>query len=61
MSDIAAALLTPAEVDDSAKTARRSTERSAPAVRLNDGRGALRIPADELAAWLYADPKETTR
>ena len=32
-----------------------------PAVRLNDGRGALRVPADELAAWLYSDPKETTR
>jgi excisionase family DNA binding protein len=27
-----------------------------PAVRLGDGGGPLRIPADELKAWLYKEP-----
>jgi excisionase family DNA binding protein len=32
-----------------------------PALRIGVGpRGALRIPRDELAAWLYADPAKET-
>ena len=59
-------LLTPAEVarrlrQDRATIYRKIRAGVLPAVRLNDGRGALRIPADELAAWLYANPKETDR
>jgi excisionase family DNA binding protein len=59
-------LLTPAEVgrrlrQDRATIYRKIRAGVLPAVRLNDGRGALRIPADELADWLYADPKETDR
>jgi excisionase family DNA binding protein len=59
-------LLTPAEVarrlrQDRATIYRKIRAGVLPAVRLNDGRGALRMPADELAAWLYADPKETDK
>jgi excisionase family DNA binding protein len=67
MQEIATpSLLTSAEVarrlrQDRATIYRKIRAGVLPAVRLNDGRGALRIPADELAAWLYADPKETTR
>ena len=59
-------LLTPAEValrlrQDRATIYRKIRAGALPAVRLNDQRGALRVPEDELAAWLYADPKEIAR
>ena len=34
---------------------RRIARGDIPAVRLGDGRAALRVPADELAAWLLRD------
>ena len=67
MQEIATpSLLTPAEVarrlrQDRATIYRKIRAGVLPAVRLNDGRGALRVPEDELAAWLYSDPKETAR
>ena len=59
-------LLTPAEVarrlrQDRATIYRKIRAGVLPAVRLNDGRGALRVPANELESWLYSDPKEIAR
>jgi excisionase family DNA binding protein len=50
-------LLTPAEVarelrQDRATIYRKIAGGVIPAVRLDYGRGALRVPADELDAWL---------
>jgi excisionase family DNA binding protein len=43
----------------SERSVRRKIHRGEiPALRLGEGTGPLRIPADALGAWLYRDPED---
>ncbi len=37
---------------------RRIADGQIPALRIGDGHGPLRIPSDELDAWLHSEPED---